>query len=264
MDQGDRSDRPGDSHGPLRRGSLYRNRAILLRPWRPGIGISAFFGIAARLADSPPLACAADHQKRGCILHGQKKWAEALAEFDLAQKLYPDEPDLERLRAVTLLALGRGSDAIAAFNHFLEPQNVDANALCGTRVSSRRYSPTLPAPSPTLAVPSADRASASTFARRGWSFLNQSSMLAKKDFDEALKLEPKNGDLVSGRGFARALLGDTKAAIADAEESLESSESLATSCQAGPALSDNAACIYAQAPPAPPSAPPTDPENRRP
>ena len=86
-------------------------------------------------------------------------------------------------------------------------------------------------------------------------------MLAKKDFDEALKLEPKNGDLVSGRGFARALLGDTKAAIADAEESLKLGIP-GDELRGRPACSYNAACIYAQAAACSAFGPPDDSEKQ--
>jgi tetratricopeptide (TPR) repeat protein len=91
-----------------------------------------------------------------------------------------------------------------------------------------------------------DPNSPSTRARRGWGFLNEASKLALRDFEEAIKLDPKNGDLYNGRGLARVLLGDCKGAVADVEEALRLGIP-GNELRARLALNYNAACIYAQA-----------------
>jgi eukaryotic-like serine/threonine-protein kinase len=57
--------------------------------------------------------------------------------------------------------------------------------------------------------------------RRGWAHLVTNAVqLALEDFERALRLDGSNGDTYSGRGSARVLLGQHRAAAADAEESL--------------------------------------------
>ena len=85
-------------------------------------------------------------------------------------------------------------------------------------------------------------------SRGGWMFLvsGQSAALAERHFDTALQMPDHNSqaewDSLSGRGYSRALLGDTDAAIKDAEESLKRvPEGKRRDAQY------NAACIYAEA-----------------
>jgi len=57
--------------------------------------------------------------------------------------------------------------------------------------------------------------------RRGWAhFVTNAVQLALADFDRAIRLDASDGDALSGRGSARVLLGQHRAAVADAEESL--------------------------------------------
>ncbi len=64
--------------------------------------------------------------------------------------------------------------------------------------------------------------------------------LALKDFNEAVRLDPKRANALSGRGAARATLGQYRLAITDAEESLGIGPN-------SPRLLYNAARVYAQA-----------------
>jgi len=57
--------------------------------------------------------------------------------------------------------------------------------------------------------------------RRGWAHLVTNAVqLALADFERAIRLDGSNVDAYSGRGSARVLLGQHRAAVADAEESL--------------------------------------------
>ena len=61
--------------------------------------------------------------------------------------------------------------------------------------------------------------------RRGWAHLVTNAVqLALEDFDRAIRLDGSNGDALSGRGSARVLLSQHRAAVADAEESLRHGE----------------------------------------
>ena len=76
---------------------------------------------------------------------------------------------------------------------------------------------------------------------RGLAYLfSDSPQPALHDFDEALRRDASNGEAHSGRGRALALLGDYRAAIAEAEESLRHDHPTAR-------RANNAARIYAQA-----------------
>jgi tetratricopeptide (TPR) repeat protein len=58
--------------------------------------------------------------------------------------------------------------------------------------------------------------------RRGWSHLAvDAHQLAVIDFDKAVRLERSNADAHAGRGFARARLGNYRAAVKDAEQALQ-------------------------------------------
>lgn len=77
-------------------------------------------------------------------------------------------------------------------------------------------------------------------SRRGWAYLNQGRELARKAFDAAVKIMPDQGEPLTGRGYAYALLGRYREAIADAEEAIRLGPD-------GPGLYFNAAGIYAEA-----------------
>jgi hypothetical protein len=57
--------------------------------------------------------------------------------------------------------------------------------------------------------------------RRGWTDLvTGANDLARRDFDEAVRLEPASGEAYAGRGSSLAALGQYREAARDAEESL--------------------------------------------
>ncbi len=66
--------------------------------------------------------------------------------------------------------------------------------------------------------------------------------LALRDFELAIKLDPRNGDAYNGRGFVRASMGRYREAVQDAAEALKHGPTT-------PRLLYNAARIYAQCPP---------------
>jgi tetratricopeptide (TPR) repeat protein len=77
--------------------------------------------------------------------------------------------------------------------------------------------------------------------RRGWLHLTVGApKLALADFDRAIKRDPSNGEAYEGRGMAQVLLGDYRAAVADAENALRHGTP-------GNRLAYNTARIYAQA-----------------
>ena len=76
---------------------------------------------------------------------------------------------------------------------------------------------------------------------RGWAYLRfDSPKLALVDFETAIKHDPSDSDAHNGRGTARAILRDHRAAVADAREAILLGKG-------SPRVTYNAARIYALA-----------------
>ena len=147
----------------------------------------------AALATAPRLAFA--HQLRINVLLGMKKYDDLLDSCDLALKSAAPAPELYELRGMVKDGLEDNSGAIDDYTQALKLKPGNPGFLC----------------------------------RRGWSYLAyDANPPALHDFVERLRLAPKNApeiaDAYGGRGLAKARLGDHKAAIADAKESLRLGE----------------------------------------
>src|SRR5262249_29515150 len=84
-------------------------------------------------------------------------------------------------------------------------------------------------------------ADADLYQHRVWAhFFADAWKLALRDFTTAIERDPLGGDAYTGRGLARVMLGDYRAAVADAEAAL---------CRMPdtPEMMHNIACIFAQA-----------------
>jgi eukaryotic-like serine/threonine-protein kinase len=226
--------------------SLYHNRGLISLNRQDLAAALSDFEQAINLASGPIQSVVDDHVQRGRILHRQKRYAEALAAYEAALKLQPGNRTVERLRADTLLALGRGSEALIAFDVYLEPTDTDPDAYRQRGFERARVADYAGAQADFTRALVLEPDSPSTRARRGWSFLNDATKLALSDFEAAIKLDPRNGDLHNGRGYARVLLGDYAGGVADAEEALRLSEPIAD-VRIRLATQYNAACIFAQA-----------------
>ena len=225
---------------------LYRNRALVNLNRDDLDAALRDFTAAVRFAAGPSPSLASDQAHRGRILHGRKRFEEALAAFDAALKIRPDDREFARLRAEALLALGRGSEAIGAYDRYLEPGSADPESYRRRGFERAQVADPAGAIADYTRALALDPKSAMTRARRGWAYLGESSKLALHDFDEAIKLDPRDSDLFNGRGYARALLGDFRGAVADAEEALRlDNPHLELRARIG--LFYNAACIYSQA-----------------
>src|SRR5262249_53912049 len=86
------------------------------------------------------------------------------------------------------------------------------------------------------------RPDADVCSRRGWVYVMlRSHDAAGSDFAEALRFAPHSREALIGRGYVRAVAGDSRAAVQDAE---------AAQAGPGPLASHqlyNLACLYAQA-----------------
>jgi tetratricopeptide (TPR) repeat protein len=198
---------------------------------------------------------AEDHKERGLVLAQRKQYDEAIKAYNRALQLQPSYQVAQRLRAEALLELERYAEVVAGLDDYLEKASrnlgdylkkeepvADAYRARGLAKAKLR--------DPAAALDDYTRAldidpDAETYAFRGWVYLViDSPKLALRDFEKAVALDPKSGDAYNGRGHARALLGRSRDAVADAEQAV------VLGSKEGPErarLLYNAARTYAQA-----------------
>jgi tetratricopeptide (TPR) repeat protein len=136
----------------------------------------------------------------------------------------PDHADAHRLRIGVLLMLKRYDDVIASCDAVLKARpTAEVFELRGLAKDRRKdYSGAIDDYTQALAQ---HPDQPGLWNRRGWAHLvTNAAQLALADFDSAIRLDRSNGDAYSGRGSARVLLGQHRAAVADAEESLRHGE----------------------------------------
>jgi tetratricopeptide (TPR) repeat protein len=177
----------------------------------------------------PPATCARDAGKRALAAHP--------ADYPLAQ----------RLRAEALLELERHREAAQAVDHYLAGAGKPradvyrVRGLARSKLGDRcgavaDYTRALEVDQ--LAGKPTD---ARTLAYRGWAYLTlDAPRLALADFEEAVRLDPPNADARNGRGYARVVVGDWRAAVEDAEGAVKRGP-------ATPRLLYNAARTFARA-----------------
>jgi tetratricopeptide (TPR) repeat protein len=193
-------------------------------------------------SQAPELA--QDHLECGRIWLRLKRHAEALTAFEAALAVRPDLTDAYRGRGEALLALERSPEAVRAFDEYLlrvgkGKASPEAYRLRGmARAWLLDYAGALDDYTRALEF----RRDAPTLVLRGWAYLLQESpALALHDFQEAIDLDPANGDAYSGRGYAHVRLGQYRPAVRDAEKAL------ACGAENSPRLLCNAARVFAQA-----------------
>ncbi|MBL8796780.1 MAG: protein kinase [Planctomycetia bacterium] len=169
-------------------------------------------------ADSASLAD--DHLERAQMLLANKQVAEAVEATGTALRLRPDftEACLTQVRA--LLELDRAAEAVQACDRYLERGRPVAE-IYRLRGRARGQQG-----DPGGAVDDFSRylvagPDASLYVERGWAYLEcQAWPLALRDFQEALRLEPKDQFALNGRAQAHAYLGHYREAIKDGEAAL--------------------------------------------
>jgi tetratricopeptide (TPR) repeat protein/tRNA A-37 threonylcarbamoyl transferase component Bud32 len=173
--------------------------------------------------DSP--AQAADHTERGRLLHGTGRLEEALAAYDAALKVVPDDAETHRLRVDVLLKLKRYDDVITSCDGYLAsgPPSADLHSMRGLARAARNDLPgAIADDTQALAL---RPGTPQVLVERGWAYLfSAAPKLALRDFDEAIRLDPSLGDAYGGRGNARVHLGQHREAVADALEALRHGE----------------------------------------
>jgi serine/threonine protein kinase/Tfp pilus assembly protein PilF len=171
---------------------------------------------------------AVDHQERGRLLFRDKKYADALAAFDTALTVFPGLQQTQQLRGEALIELKRYAEAVDALDRFLAqgaPTAAAHRARALARAKLKDFTGAIEDYSSALDIDRLKKKSPdpATLAYRGWAYLiSEAPRLALNDFEAALaQAGVDRVDCLSGRGYARVLLGDWKLGVADAEAALK-------------------------------------------
>jgi serine/threonine protein kinase/Flp pilus assembly protein TadD len=203
--------RPHDEEGGKSREPTPGQRALAIRALEDSIHVGA--------DDSPQTAD--DHAERGRLLFASGKTAEALAAYDAALSIVPDDLKALRLRAVALLALEKYDDVLAACTAYLKQGKPSADLLelrGQARLARKDFDGAIS--DYTVALSLSPRSPA-LYNHRGWAYLLADSFkLALADFDEAIELDPVLSHAHSGRGLARVNLGSWREALADVDKAV--------------------------------------------
>jgi tetratricopeptide (TPR) repeat protein len=184
-----------------------------------------------------------DHTARAQLLAVADRELDALSACEAALAIVPDHDEAHWLRVRLLMNLKRHQEAAASCDALLARGRASAvlYELRGlARTELKEYAKAIEDFTQALALrPHAQ--SAPLLRKRGWLYLLAvAPRLALGDFDEAIQLEPSEGDAYAGRGSARVRLGQLREAVADAEQALAAGP-------ATPRLYYAGARIYAQA-----------------
>jgi tetratricopeptide (TPR) repeat protein len=189
----------------------------------------------------PPLVLADYHAERGRDLYRDGRHEEAVAACRLALKQQPDYPFALGVLAQTLIELRRFGEAAEAFDRYLAKGGRPvADVFRGRGQARMQLGDYLGAVADYTRVLER-HPGAEIRAHRGWAyFFADAWRPALADFEQALALDPAYGDAYTGRGLARVMLGQHRAAVRDAEEARHRRPTT-------PEMMHNVACIYSLA-----------------
>ena len=148
--------------------------------------------------------------------------SEALDACDASLRIDPDNAEVHRCRVVALLELKQYDEAVDACDSYLKAGHQVARstrlAWIGQIQAQRFYR--CDRGLHTGSRRPAGRFRAALAGAAGHTSSPGRYQLARRDFDEAIRLDPASGDAYGGRGSTLAALGDHREAVLDAEESL--------------------------------------------
>jgi tetratricopeptide (TPR) repeat protein len=237
----DRAIQANPKFAPLYRGraDVYLRRSDLTPEQRAG-ALSDLEQASGMVAAGDRVV-ARDHTNRARLLHDGGHPLEALDACAAAVQAAPDYAPAHRLRLQILLDLKRYYDLLESCEALLAqgrtfPGLHELRAL--VRAKQGDYAGAIEDDTKALEL-RPDQTSLLT--RRGGLYLmTQAPVLARRDFDRALALEPANSEALVGRAEAQIRLGDHRSAVADATTALHQGTPDAR-------LVYNAARIFAQA-----------------
>ena len=198
---------------------LYRNRSRLrLEQGEGKEAIEDLQSAVEQLADDPPAAARA-WVEMGRDFQHNRDYKAALAAFDAAAKILPQDENALRGRAQTLFQLKRYAECVQALDQFFQQGGAataslyQARALAKVKLARNEdavgdYTLALERSPNDLALRT----------QRGQTYLAcQAPQLALLDFEAAIQLDPKYALAYQGRGLARLQLDQAREAAGDAE-----------------------------------------------
>lgn len=206
--------------------------------------IADFRKAAAREANPEKRARA--YYEIGVIQQRAGRLDDAVKEYLRALSFDDKEADTHRLLAEAYNKLGQAEKAEASWTRYLELGDPKGDVYRGralSRASRGQYREAMNDYTRSLEL----EPSPNMLTRRGWAYLLQANRLALEDFNEAVRLNPENPDSYNGRGYARVMMGEHAAAVADAEEAIKRAKAAADQGKNDWQNFYNAATIFAQA-----------------
>lgn len=167
---------------------------------------------------------AGDHAKRGYVLLLDGHPAEALDACETALRIHPENAEARRLRLTALLELRRHDQVIDACDGYLRSGRPSPDLLELRGLAKVKRNDLAGAIEDyTLAI-SLRRGASNLHCRRGWAYLvSGAAAPARRDFEEAIRLDPSCGEAYGGRASALIATGQFREAAADAERSAQGS-----------------------------------------
>ncbi len=171
--------------------------------------------------DVPAAVAVECHVERSRSLYLCKEYHAALQAAEMAVTIGPDCAVAYQQCGFVLVELKRFKDAAASFDRFLAKGGKPGTDFYRARGrasmqlgayldASEDYTRALEA------GPDSD-----LLVHRGFAFYFADAWQpANRDFDQALRLNPEDGDAYTGRGLAQVMLGRYREAVADADEAL--------------------------------------------
>lgn len=178
--------------------------------------------LAGRLARGANSAVIAEAIKRGEALHSEKKYDEAVREFDRAINLEPANVEAYRLRGRSKREKGDLQGALNDFNRALELEPDNNRTLLGRGLVREKLGDLQGAMTDYTRGIQLDTKYPNGYSYRGLLKINSKDYRgAVADFDAAIGLEPQNVSAYINRGLAKARLGDNASAIGDYDRAIE-------------------------------------------
>lgn len=158
---------------------------------------------------------------RGLSYSQLKQTDQALADFDAAIKLKPDDISVHLYRCAAFIPAERFDEAVAGIDAVLQrdPENFAAYEMQGTALYHKRdFAQAIEA---LTRATERDHSRAGTFAVRAACWLQMGEReLALADCSKAIELAPRNDDGWGIRGVAHQMRGDYDLALADLNEAI--------------------------------------------
>ena len=153
----------------------------------------------------------------------------------------PENQTVHRLRGAVLMELGRYTEALRSFDVCLSRGKPTASLYEARGLAQSWRGDFEGAISDFSLALRLGRDTSAVRTNLGWAFLfSGAARPALREFSEALRRDPSSVDALGGRGLARAVVQQTREALADAQE-------LSARADGNARLTYNAARIFAQA-----------------